>query len=304
VRVGVAATPRVALPTLEWLISSEHELALVITQPDRPAGRGKGIRESVVGQWAQIHGVPLVKPELPMELLQSLDGLDLVITIGYGVILPAVLLSIPKFGFINLHFSLLPAWRGAAPVARAILNGDTTSGVTVFQLDAGMDTGPIFTSRQLSVDPTENAGELLERMAGVGPAVISETLELIAKRIAPLPQSAAGVSFAPKTHKEDSRIDWNTSAISIDRHIRAFTPDPGAWTLWRDQQLRVSRALITHAEVSLNPGEITDVDGHLLVGCESSQMIEVTELTPAGKKEMSATAWINGARIVSGDSFV
>ena len=143
-RLGVAATPWVALPTLDWLSSSEHELALVITQPDRPAGRGRSVRKSAVGEWAHAHNVPVVKPELSLDLLRELDGLDLVITIGYGVILPIAVLSIPRFGFINLHFSLLPAWRGAAPVARAILNGNTTSGVSVFQLDAGMDTGPIF----------------------------------------------------------------------------------------------------------------------------------------------------------------
>jgi len=304
VRVGVAATPWVALPTLDWLSSSEHELALVITRPDRPAGRGRSVRQSAVGEWAHAHNVPVVKPGSSLDLLKELDGLDLVITIGYGVILPIAVLSIPKFGFINLHFSLLPAWRGAAPVPRAILNGDTTSGVSVFQLDAGMDTGPIFVSRQMEIDRNENAGQLLERMAAVGPEVISQALELIAHKRPPVPQESKGVSYAAKISREDSRIDWTQSALVVDRQVRAYTPEPGAWTLWRGQSLRISKADIATSETSLMPGEISKLDNILLVGCGSKEVMEIAEVTPAGKRVMNATEWLNGARLGVGDFFV
>lgn len=303
-RVGVAATPWVALPTLDWLSSSEHELALVITQPDRPAGRGRSVRQSAVGEWAQAHNVPVVKPESSLDLLRELDGLDLVITIGYGVILPIAVLSIPKFGFINLHFSLLPAWRGAAPVPRAILNGDRTSGVSVFQLDAGMDTGPIYVSRQMAIDRNENAGQLLERMAAVGPEVISQTLELIAHQRVPVPQESDGASYAAKISREDSRIAWTQSALVVDRQVRAYTPEPGAWTLWRGEPLRISKANIATSGASLMPGEISKVDNLLLVGCGSKEVMEIVEVTPAGKRVMNATEWLNGARLSAGDFFV
>lgn len=303
-RVGVAATPSVALPTLDWLISSEHELALVITQPDRPAGRGRNLRESVVGTWAQSHDISLVKPESAEFLVDTLADVEIVVTIGYGVILPTSIISIPKCGFINLHFSLLPAWRGAAPVPRAILQGDTVSGVTVFQLDAGVDTGPIYVARELKIDPMENAGQLLERMAAVGPAVISAAFDKILHNIAPLPQSEVGVSYAAKIHKADARIDWSCSAGLIDRQVRAFTPSPGAWTTWRGNSLKVTKAHMANSVALLKPGEVLIRDGLLLVGCGSREAIEVERLTPTGKKEMTVNDWLHGARVVSGECLV
>jgi len=304
VRVGVAATPSVALPTLDWLISSEHELALVITQPDRPAGRGRNLRESVVGTWAQSHDISLVKPESVEFLVDKLADVEIVVTIGYGVILPMSIISIPECGFINLHFSLLPAWRGPAPVPRAILHGDTVSGVTVFQLDAGVDTGPIYVAHELKIDPLENAGQLLGRMAAVGPAAISAALDMILRNIAPLSQSEAGISYAAKIHKADARIDWNCSAALIDRQVRAFTPNPGAWTTWRGNSLKVTKAQISHSAPPLKPGEVLVRDGLLLVGCGSREAIEVKRLTPIGKREMAVVDWLNGARVISGESLV
>ena len=303
-RLGVAATPPVALPTLDWLLSSGHELARVITQPDRPAGRGRAMRESVVGQWATEHGVPVLKPGKPEDLLEKLGDLDLVITIGYGVILPETVLSIPKFGFINLHFSHLPAWRGAAPVAHAILNGDAITGVSVFKLDAGMDTGPIFVSREIAIGSQESAGELLQRMAEVGPEVVAEALELIAEGLVPTVQSADGVSYATKIHKEDARIDWTKSATVLDRQVRAFTPEPGAWTLWRGQPLQISKAHPAIPEAPLQAGEISLLAGSLFVGCAAGEALQVEKLRPAGKKEMAATQWFNGARVLAGELFV
>jgi methionyl-tRNA formyltransferase len=167
VRIGVAATPDVAIPTLNWLLQSVHEVALIITQPDRPAGRGRLLQQSTVADWANEHQIPLTKPENPQQLIGKIEDLDLVLTIGYGVLLPENILELPKNGFLNLHFSLLPAYRGAAPAQRALHNGETTTGVTVFQLDKGMDTGPIFAQESITIDPSWRSFELLEQLANV-----------------------------------------------------------------------------------------------------------------------------------------
>lgn len=302
--IGVAATPSVAIPTLDWLRASQHDLSLVITRPDRPAGRGRSLRESVVAQWASAHGVECVKPVASEELFESLAFIDLVVTIGYGVILPVEVLSVPRFGFINLHFSHLPSWRGAAPVQRAILNGDQEFGVTVFALDSGMDTGPIYVQHDIRIQPYENAGELLDRMAALGPEVIGETLTMIESGVSATPQSNGGVSYAPKISKEEARITWNKNVIEVDRHIRAFTPDPGAWTSWRESTLRVDRARPFPIAHELAAGSVTVQNGDVIVGCADGSALVVEEVTPAGKKAMSAKSWANGARIVNGESFV
>lgn len=303
-RIGVAATPSMAIPTLDWLVQSEHDLNVVITQPDKPAGRGRALKESVVSQWAQAHKVACLKPQYPEQLRESLTSIDLVITIGYGVILPLEILTIPRFGFINLHFSLLPSWRGAAPVQRAILHGDHPLGVTVFALDAGMDTGPIYVQREVKTDPDSNAGEILEAMAAMGPEVISETLHLIRSSISPTAQESARASYAPKISKQEAQINWNRSALEVDRLIRAFTPEPGAWTTFRESSIRVGRARLISSPLVAEPGQIVVQNGNLLISCAEGEMLFVEEVTPAGKKRMSAQSWVNGSRIVAGDKFV
>jgi methionyl-tRNA formyltransferase len=304
VRIGVAATPSVAIPTLDWLRASEHDLALVITRPDRPAGRGRALKESRVSQWALAHGVECIKPVASEDLIESLTFLDLVITIGYGIILPAEVLLLPAFGFINLHFSLLPAWRGAAPVQRAILNGDTKFGVTVFALDSGMDTGPIYVQREITIQPYENAGEILDRMAALGPEVIAETLTMIESGMAPSPQANDGASYAHKISKSQARIVWSGHAEEVDRQIRAFTPEPGAWTSWRSSMLRIDRARPFPMNEDIAPGTILVQEGKVIVGCAAGESLILEEVTPAGKKVMSAKSWANGARIKDGESFV
>jgi methionyl-tRNA formyltransferase len=304
VRIGVAATPSVAIPTLDWLRDSNHELGLVITRPDKPAGRGRGLKESIVGQWASAHGVECVKPVASEDLYESLAFLDLVVTIGYGVILPLEILSIPRFGFINLHFSLLPAWRGAAPVQSAILSGKEKTGVTVFALNSGMDTGPIYVQRNILMNPNENAGELLTRMAVIGPEVIAETLVIIESGTPPTPQDGESATYAAKISKKDARIAWNKGAKDIDRQIRAFTPEPGAWTLWRDSMLRIDRARLFPSEEPLTPGGVLVQGGHVMVGSGDGRTLILEEVTPAGKKTMSAKSWVNGARITKGEGFV
>lgn len=302
-RIGVAATPGVAIPTMDWLRDSKNELNLVITRPDRPAGRGRALKESVVAQWASTHGVECVKPIASEDLFDSLAFLDLVVTIGYGVILPIEILKIPRFGFINLHFSLLPAWRGAAPVQRSILNGDQVSGVTVFALDSGMDTGPIYVQREVPIHPYENAGELLARLALLGPEVVADTLSMIESGNSPTAQSDDGVTYAKKISKEDARIAWTSNGIEIDRKIRAFTPEPGAWTLWRNSTLRIDRARLFPLDHDIAPGVILVQGERVVVGCADGDGLIIEEVTPAGKKTMSARSWANGARIGQDEHF-
>lgn len=303
-RIGVAATPTVAIPTLDWLLESEHDLSLAITRPDKPAGRGRILTDSPVAQWASAHGVECVKPVASEELFESLAFIDLVVTIGYGVILPIEVLSIPRFGFINLHFSLLPAWRGAAPVQRAVLNGDQEIGISVFALDAGMDTGPIYVRQDIFIEPYETAGELLSRLASLGPEAIAKTIAMIESATSATPQSNEGVSYAPKISKEEARIEWNRSVTQVDRQIRAFTPEPGAWTSWRSSTLRVDRArpfLSGHQEKA---GTLLIENENVIVVCADGHSLLLEEVTPAGKKSMSAKSWANGARFLDGESLV
>lgn len=303
-RITVAATPEIALPSLDWLARSSHQLISVLTQPDRPAGRGQQTQMSPVSIWANRNGVAVYKPDGVPQTLEAIVGADIVITIGYGILLPQEVLTVPEHGFLNVHFSLLPAWRGAAPVVRAIEQGDSVIGLTIFKLDAGMDTGPIYLRREIVIDESKNAGEILESLSLIAPSLIGEVLEQIGADIAPVAQSNEGVSYAKKIDKSQARINWQNNSLEIDRHIRAFTPTPGAWTTWRNEGLQIVRAARARAGSELSLGELVLLDGKVYVGCGAGQSLLVTEVKPAGKKAMSAAQWSNGARIVSGESFV
>lgn len=300
-RIGVAATPDVAIPTLDWLLTTEHELVLIITQPDKPAGRGRVLTQTVVAQWAAAHEIPTIKPTSSAELIGVVDGLDLVVTIGYGVLLPEQLLTRPRFGFLNLHFSLLPAYRGAAPAQRALLNGEDKTGVTVFALDKGMDTGPIYSQIELAVDPSWRSVELLSELAKIGVAALEQAISMISKSIPPKVQQGIS-SLAPKITKLEARLDFNSGAIDVVNAVRAFTYDPGAWTVWRNESFKVSAAKLGPAQ-GLNCNEIKLLDNHLYIGCADDTTVEILTVTPAGKKEMSALEWARGARLQGGECF-
>lgn len=299
-RIGVAATPDVAIPTLNWLLSSEHEIALVISQPDRPAGRGRELKPSPVTLWAQDKGIELLRPHSSSELIGVIDNLDIVLTIGYGVLLPEPILALPRYGFINLHFSLLPAYRGAAPVQRAIENGESVTGVTVFSLDKGMDTGPIYTTTEQAIERDWRSLELLQALAELGPKAVNEALLAIEGGVKPHPQNGLG-TLAPKISKEDARIDWSLSSELLSRKIRAFYPAPCAWSVWEENSFKITRAA-THA-ADLAVGEIAVIDGEVLVGCGQATALCLTSVIPAGKKEMSAIEWARGARLMQGAHF-
>ncbi len=303
-QIAVAATPAVALPTLDWLLTSQHRLNHLITRPDRPAGRGKELRSSRVSQWGSAHSVPILKPAKIEMVADSLAEVDLLLTIGFGIILPESILSIPTHGAINLHFSLLPAWRGAAPVQRAIEHGDSEGGVSVFALDEGMDTGPIYIARRTQYSPSKSAGEILSELSILGALAVRDAIDLIASGAIPTPQPKTGASIARKISKIDARIDWSQPATHVARGIRAFTPEPGAWSIWRGNSIQFSKARFTEDAWALAPGEIALRAGRAIIGCGSGTSIEILEVTPAGKKKMDVRNWANGARIGMGERFV
>lgn len=299
-RLCVAATPKVAIPTLDYLLLSNHELISVITQPDRPSGRGQKSRESEVSQWAAQNNVTCHKPQGEQETLAALIDADLLLTIGYGVILPTSVISLPTHGSINLHFSLLPRWRGAAPVQRAIEAGDSVSGVTVFALDEGMDTGPIYLEKRFALDADITSDELLNELADLGVEAVSQTLTLIEQGVRPHAQSSEGATRAMKISKGDAQIDWNQSAEVISQKIRAFTSNPGAWTNFRESALKVFTPTIS--DFPLPPGELLLKEKKLYIGT-STFAIEIGEVQPSGKALMPASSWVNGVRLDSGERF-
>lgn len=299
-RIGVAATPDVAIPTLNWLLQSGHEISVIITQPDRPAGRGRLLQQSVVADWAQKYKIPLLKPESSNELIGKIEQLDLVLTIGYGVLLPESILTLPKKGFLNLHFSLLPAYRGAAPAQRALHNGETVTGVTVFQLDKGMDTGPIFAQESISIDPSWRSFELLAHLAALGPEVFNRSFEMIES--GKTSHAQVGVaSIAPKTSKAEAQINFDHEATQVANAIRAFTYEPGAWTLWKGEPFKICSVKASDGVVG-KPGELSVLDKSVFVGTGLG-VLELLRVTPAGKKEMDAIDWARGARLTGGEIF-
>lgn len=299
-RIIVAATPGVAVPTLNWLLNSEHVLAAVITQPDRPAGRGRELKGSVVSQWAYENSVECFKPQDLAETALLVRDCDVLLTIGYGVLLPTEILTLPRHGCLNLHFSLLPRWRGAAPVQRAIEAGDSLSGVTVFQLDEGMDTGPIFSTKRFALDTDITSDELLIELAELGVEAVMDSLQAITDGKRPTTQSGEGATKASKITKQECEIDWSLSAQVISQKVRAFTSNPGAWTRFRGDTLKIDS--VSSEDSSLKPGTLHIVDKKLIVGT-GSNALAIGFLTPSGKSRMEALSWINGARITDGEYF-
>ena len=298
-KIAVAASPEVAIPTLEYLLASEHGLSLIISRPDSQVGRGRELTPTAVSTWADANGIELYCPNKAADFDDRLKNFDLVITIGYGVLLPEYILVQPKHGFINLHFSLLPKLRGAAPAQRAIIEGLTETGITVFQLDAGMDTGPIYLQTKHSINPNTTAGDLLNELAQLGPSAIGETLHAIESEIKPVPQDHSLASSAAKLTKSEAQIDWSENAENIVNKILGFAPNPGATARFRGEVLRITKAHVS--EQSLPLGAILLLGGSVLVGTSTSA-VELLEVTPAGKKPMSAAAWANGARFVAGET--
>ncbi len=289
-KLVIAATPEVALPTIKHL-QDKHQVTLV-TQPDRPAGRGKKMRATAIAE-----AFPdAKKPESESELQAILEKSDLLLTIGYGRLLSEETLSIPKFGGINLHFSLLPKWRGAAPVQRAISNGDRTTGVTVFQMDKGMDTGPIWSQLPFDIPYEYSSPQLFADLSQLGVKAVDEALISIAQGVSPTPQRGEP-TIARKISKEECIIDWTKSAASIIQKIKAFAFNPGVNASIRNQQIKIVDARVSDA--NLSAGEINR-NGEVGTGDGAIQLLAVT---PAGKREMSVSDWLNGFKLQSGERF-
>jgi methionyl-tRNA formyltransferase len=298
-RIAFAGSPDAALPTLRALAdSTEHSLIRIFTQPDRPSGRGRVLTPTSVGRWGEENSCEVVKAHSAQELAPFLSDIDCVVTVGYGLLLPQNILDLPTHGFINLHFSLLPKWRGAAPVQRAIEAQDRISGITVFHLDAGMDTGPYYLIQRYALDGDITADELLAELALLGPEAVSETLSMIERGVRPTPQSVQEVSYASKLSKEQGAINWNLDAERVSAHIRAFTSNPGAWTLFRGSLIKIDKIALT--QHVLAPGELSVSKNSVIVGTTSGS-IELIRVTPQGKASMDAASWARGARIEAGD---
>lgn len=299
-RVVFAGTPEPAVPSLERLIASDkHEVIAVVTRADAAAGRGRKQVRSPIGALADSHGIPVLTPASPSdpEFLDALAALepDACPVVAYGALLPRPVLNIPRFGWINLHFSLLPAWRGAAPVQAAIAAGDDVTGASTFLLEEGMDTGPILGVVTEVVRPSDTAGELLSRLAISGAELLEATLDAIdAGEASALPQSVDGVSYAKKVTVDSARIDWTRSAATVERQIRAVTPNPGAWTTVGDIRMKVLP--VTVSTESMEPGHIVVRKDGVYVGTASTAVV-LGDIVPQGKKPMKALDWARGARL-------
>ena len=290
-----AGTPEFAAQALAALIAAGHQLALVLTQPDRPSGRGMALRPSPVKTLALEHGIEVFQPPTLRDAaaqarLQAV-GADAMIVAAYGLILPQAVLDLPRFGCINIHASLLPRWRGAAPIQRAILAGDAESGVCIMQMEAGLDTGPVLLSAALPIAADETAGSLHDRLAELGAGLIVTALEKMP--LAPTPQADCGVTYAAKIEKSEAMLDWNQSAQQLARQVRAFNPFPGALATLGQLSVKVWRASAEAGEGS--PGTILASDrAGILVACGEGAL-RLTELQKAGGKRLSAAQFLAGA---------
>jgi methionyl-tRNA formyltransferase len=305
VRLLFAGTPEAAVPSLRALLDSRHEVVGVLTRPDAPAGRGRRLVRSPVGALADEAGLPVFTPRRPAEpgFLDALRELapDCCAVVAYGALIRRDALDVPPHGWVNLHFSLLPAWRGAAPVQAALRHGDDVTGATTFQLEEGLDTGPTFGVVTEPIRFTDTAGELLGRLAEAGARLLVATMDGIEDgTLRAVPQPADGVSHAGKVTVEDARVDWATPPLALDRLVRSVTPDPGAWTTFRGERLGLGplRPLVEGPE--LKPGELRAEKRRVLVGTVGSPM-ELGEVRPVGKRAMPAADWARGVRIAAGE---
>ncbi len=309
-RLVFAGTPAPAVPALDALASSSHEIVAVVTRPDAEAGRGRQVRRSPVGAWADERGIEVLTPARPREpefqaRLREIAP-DCVPIVAYGALVPADALAIPKHGWINVHFSLLPAWRGAAPVQHAVLHGDEVTGASVFQLEAGLDTGPVFGTVVEHIRPTDTSGDLLARLSVSGAELLVRVLDAIeAGTVTAVPQPADGVSLAPKVPVEDAQVRWRDPAFAVDRRVRACTPDPGAWTTLRGERIKIGPVRLLNdpgqpARPRLAPGQILVERNSVLVGT-GTEPVQLGEIRAAGKKPMMAPDWARGARLEPSD---
>ena len=307
-RLLFAGTPETAVPSLEALLGSRHEVIAVLTRPDAPTGRGRHLEQSPVRHVAEQAGVEVLTPPRPRDpgFLARLAELapDACPVVAYGGLIPPAALAVPRHGWVNLHFSLLPAWRGAAPVQHAILAGDEVTGACTFLLEEGLDTGPVYGTVTEEIGRNDTSGDLLARLAVDGARLLVATLDGIEEgRLAPAPQPAEGVSHAPKLTTDDARIDWKTPALHIDRQVRACTPAPGAWTTLDGERVKIFPVAPIPGVTELGPGEILADRRGLQVGTGSGHTVRLGDVQAQGKKRMAAADWARGLRLHGGARF-
>ncbi|MEE1751438.1 methionyl-tRNA formyltransferase [Streptomyces sp. SP18CS02] len=301
-----AGTPEVAVPALDALIASDrHEVAAVVTRPDAPAGRGRRLVASPVAQRAEEAGIEVLKPARPRdeEFLARLREIapDCCPVVAYGALLPRVALDVPAQGWVNLHFSLLPAWRGAAPVQHSIMAGDQVTGASTFQIEEGLDSGPVYGVVTEEVRPTDTSGDLLTRLAFAGAGLLAATMDGIEDgTLKAVPQPVDGISLAPKISVENAHVDWTAPALRVDRVVRGCTPAPGAWTVFRGERLKLVQVAPVADRGDLAPGELSAAKNNVYVGT-GSHAVELLWVQPQGKKPMRGADWARGVRIAPGE---
>ena len=301
-----AGTPEVAVPALDALLASgRHEVAAVVTRPDAPAGRGRRLVASPVAQRAEEAGIEVLKPARPRDedFLARLREIapDCCPVVAYGALLPKVALDIPARGWVNLHFSLLPAWRGAAPVQHSLMAGDQVTGASTFLIEEGLDSGPVYGVVTEDVRPTDTSGDLLTRLAFAGAGLLAATMDGIEDgNLQAVPQPVEGITLAPKIQVEDAHVDFAAPALRVDRVVRGCTPAPGAWTVFRGERLKLIQAHPVPDRTDLAAGELAAGKNNVFVGT-GSYAVELLWVQPQGKKPMKAADWARGVRIVPGE---
>lgn len=306
-RIVFMGTPQAAVPTLRQCLADGHEVVAVWTQPDRPAGRGHRVAFSPVKEFALAHGLTVHQParlknDEAASLFASHDA-DVAVVVAYGRILPDTFLQTPRRGCINVHFSLLPLYRGAAPANWAIVNGETETGVTTMFIEPSLDTGPILLQRRTAIGESETAPELMERLSEIGALLLGETLSRL-HELTPRPQRDRDATFAPILKKEDGLIDWSMSAIEIERCIRGFQPWPNAYTSFNSRGLTIWRAQAVSSVLEGVPGEVMTAHGDdLIVCCGRATALRLIEVQPESRKRIGAREFISGARVKVDDRF-
>ncbi|MFI9244262.1 methionyl-tRNA formyltransferase [Streptomyces sp. NPDC053086] len=302
-----AGTPEVAVPALDALLASgRHEVAAVVTRPDAPAGRGRRLVASPVAERAEEAGIEVLKPLKPrdpefQERLRQIAP-DCCPVVAYGALLPKSALDIPAHGWVNLHFSLLPAWRGAAPVQHSIMAGDEITGASTFLIEEGLDSGPVYGTVTERIRPTDTSGDLLTRLAFAGAGLLAATMDGIEDgTLKAVPQPAEGITVAPKITVEDAQVDWATPALHVDRVVRGCTPAPGAWTTFRGERLKLIQVTPVPERTDLAPGRLAVGKNSVHVGT-GSYAVELLWVQAQGKKPMRAADWARGTRITEGET--
>ena len=306
-RIVFMGTPGAAVPTLRRCLADGHEVVAVWTQPDRPSGRGHRVSFSPVKEFAVAHDLPLYQPariknDEALQTFASHDA-DVAVVVAYGRILPDQFLQTPRRGCINVHFSLLPSYRGAAPANWAIVNGESKTGVTTMFIEPTLDTGPILLQRETPIGVNETAPELMERLAEIGAELLGETLSRL-NDLTPRPQRDQDATFAPILKKEDGLIDWSRSAIEIERAVRGFQPWPNAYTSFNSRGLTIFRAEVVSSVPGAAPGEVIAAQGDdLIVNCGQQSALRLIEVQPEARKRMAVRDFLNGTYVKVGDRF-